>query len=149
MLGSRFSKRCNAKSYNVSRNLQHRQTLKLQRESLAAQNTITSYGAGYIVVNQQRVDKSVIVLPERIIFDWGAKSFDALRADHFAALLAMEREVVLIGTGDRLRFPSAEILRPLVEAGIGVEVMDVQAACRTYNILLSENRKVAAALLLG
>jgi len=59
------------------------------------------------------------------------------------------REIVLPGTGAQLRFPRPEILRPLLEAGVGVEVMDVQAACRTYNILVSEERKVAAALLLG
>jgi uncharacterized protein len=63
------------------------------------------------------------------------------------ALAGLDREIVLLGTGRLLRFPRPELLRPLVQAGVGVEVMDVQAACRTYNILASEERKVAAALL--
>jgi len=72
-----------------------------------------------------------------------------LSADHWAALLAQRPEIVLLGTGEQQRFPRPEILRPLTEAGIGVEVMTVQAACRTYNILVAEERRVAAALLLG
>ena len=74
---------------------------------------------------------------------------DALTADHLALLVGLGREIVLLGTGARLRFPHPEILKPLIQAGIGVEVMDVQAACRTYNILMAEERRIAAALLLG
>jgi uncharacterized protein len=101
-----------------------------------------------VTVNGQRIEKSVVVLPDRIIADWGATGFEALAPEHLAALAFLEREIVLLGTGAVLRFPRPEILRPLIEAGVGVEVMDVQAACRTYNILLAEERKVAAALLL-
>jgi len=122
--------------------------LKLHLERASHLNTFTGYGSGYVLVNGQRIEKSVVVLPERIIADWGATRFEALGAEHLAALAPLEREIILLGTGAQLRFPRPEILRPLLEAGIGVEVMDVQAACRTYNILLSEERKVAAALLL-
>ena len=123
--------------------------MKLHRETAAAQNTFTAYGEGYVMVNERRIEKSVVVLPGRIIADWEATSFEALAPQHLAALVGLGNEILLLGTGSRLRFPAAELLRPLVEAGIGVEVMDVRAACRTYNILLAEERKVAAALLLG
>ena len=123
--------------------------MKLHRETAAALNTFTAYGEGYVVVNDQRIEKSVVVLPERIIPDWPAASFEALTAEHLAALAKLGIEILLLGTGARLRFPRPELLRPLVEAGVGVEVMDVPAACRTYNILITEERRIAAALLLG
>jgi uncharacterized protein len=123
--------------------------LKLHREAASALNTFTAYGPGYVVVNEQRFERSVVVLPERIIVDWPASTFESLAAGHLAALAGLGSEILLLGTGARLRFPSPEILRPLRDAGIGVEVMDVPAACRTYNILLAEERRIAAALLLG
>ena len=123
--------------------------MKLHLEPATALYAITGYGEGYVMVNQQRFERSLVVLPERIIADWPATSFEALAPEHLAALADLDREVILIGTGARLRFPRPEIMQPLVKSGVGVEVMDVQAACRTYNILLAEERKVAAALLLG
>jgi uncharacterized protein len=122
--------------------------VKLHRESATSLNTFTGYGEGYVKVNDERFEKSVVVLPERVIADWAPASFDALTADHLALLVDLEREIILLGTGSRLRFPRPEILKPLIRAGIGVEVMDVQAACRTYNILMAEERKIAAALVL-
>lgn len=122
--------------------------MKLQLESATGLNAFTGYGEGYVVVNGQRIDKSVVVLPERILADWPARSFDGLAAEHLAILAELGREIVLLGTGSRLRFPRAEVIAPLVRAGIGIEVMDIQAACRTYNILMAEQRKVAAALLI-
>jgi uncharacterized protein len=107
----------------------------------------TGYGDGYVMVNGRRVERSVVVLPERILSDWPATRFDELAAEHFSMLAGFGLEIVLLGTGKRLRFPSPEVLRPLIRTGLGVEVMDIQAACRTYNILVSEARKVAAALL--
>ena len=139
--------RCGAKSYNVTGHLQHRQTLKLHLEAGSAQNTFTAYGEGYVMVSGKRFERSVVVLPERIVTDWPAGRFDELVPEHFAALADLGREIVLLGTGSRLRFPRPEIISPLIRAGIGVEVMDLQAACRTYNILVAEQRKVAAALL--
>ena len=108
----------------------------------------TGYGQGYVMVNGKRFEKSVVVLPERIVDDWPAENFAGLKAEHLAALAGLDREIILLGTGAKLRFPRPEIVAPLARAGIGVEVMDLQAACRTYNILLSEGRKVAAALLI-
>ena len=121
--------------------------MKLHLDSASALNTFTGYGEGYVMVNGRRIERSVVVLPERILSDWPATSFDALAAEHFSMLTDLGLEIVLLGTGKRLRFPSPEVLRPLIRTGLGVEVMDIQAACRTYNILVAEARKVAAALL--
>jgi uncharacterized protein len=123
--------------------------LKLHLESATAKNAITGYGEGYVMVNRQRFERSLVVLPERIISDWPATSFEALAPEHLAALAGLDLEIILLGTGARLRFPRPEIMQSLMRSGVGVEVMDVQAACRTYNILLAEERRVAAALLIG
>ena len=109
----------------------------------------TGYGEGYVEVNRERHERSLVVMPERLWTDWNATTFEALAASHLEALAALGREVILLGTGNLLRFPRPELMRSLIQAGIGVEVMDVPAACRTYNILVAEERKVAAALLLG
>jgi uncharacterized protein len=121
--------------------------LKLHLTGSGDLNLFTAYGDRYVVVNGRRIDTSVIVLPERIVETWGASRFDELAAAHMATLAGLGSEIVLLGTGKLLRFPRPELLRPLVQAGVGLEVMDVQAACRTYNILATESRKVAAALL--
>jgi uncharacterized protein len=121
--------------------------LKLHLTGSGHLNLFTAYGEGYVAVNGRRIGSSVIVLPDRVVEDWGATSFDALSEAQMAALAGLDREVVLLGTGGRLRFPKPELMRALVRARVGVEVMDVQAACRTYNILASEGRRVAAALL--
>jgi uncharacterized protein len=123
--------------------------LKLHLDPATAKNTITGYGEGYVMVNRQRFERSLVVLPERLLLDWPATSFEALAPEHLAVLAGLDREIILLGTGSRLRFPRPEIMQPLIRSGAGVEVMDVQAACRTYNILLAEERRVAAALLLG
>ncbi|MSQ69783.1 MAG: hypothetical protein EXR27_00660 [Betaproteobacteria bacterium] len=123
--------------------------MKLHLSATANQNTFTGYGDDHVMINARRYEKSLIVLPDRLLDDWAATDFDALAAEHWLPLLELSPEVVLLGTGNLLRFPRPVVLRPLIDAGIGVEVMDVRAACRTYNILMSENRKVAAGLLLG
>ncbi len=127
--------------------------MKLHAAPQTSINTFSGYGEDYVAVNGNRYTKSMVVLPERILDDWEARSLDTLTVAHLEALLALDREVILLGTGQRLRFPPAQVMRPAMArfsaAGVGLEVMDVQAACRTYNILVAEERKVAAALLLG
>ncbi len=123
--------------------------MRLHQAQVAGKNAFTGYGEGYVLINRERYERSVVVLPERLVTDWEATSFDALTAAHLETLLALEPEILLLGTGGKLRFPRAEIVAPLVRARVGYEVMDVQAACRTYNILMAEERRVAAALLLG
>jgi len=123
--------------------------MKLHLSQPAGKNAITGYGEDYVLVNRERHDKTVVVLPDRLVTDWTATSFEALTADQLSELLPLAPEILLLGTGATLRFPRIEILAPLIRAKLAYEVMDTQAACRTYNILMSEERKVAAALLLG
>jgi len=121
--------------------------VKIQLAGAPGRNTFTAYGDGYVMVNGARHETNLIVLPDRVL-PWRTAGFDALAVEDFAELAALDLEVVLLGTGARLRFPHPQVTRPLAAAGIGLEVMDMQAACRTYNILASEERRVAAALLL-
>jgi uncharacterized protein len=121
--------------------------LKFHLDPQSSLNAFTGYGAGYVQVNNTRYERNLVVLPESILDAWTATSFEALRAADFAPLAALGLEIVLLGTGDRIRFPRPELLRPLIDARVGVEVMDTRAACRTYNILMGEGRKVAAALI--
>jgi uncharacterized protein len=120
--------------------------VKLHASGPSASNTITGYGDDHVVVNGQRHDSSVIVLPDRVV-PWEAASFDALTPENFDFLKRLEVEIVLLGTGSRQRFPHPRLTGALTAGGVGVEVMDLKAACRTYNILVAEERKVAAALL--
>ena len=113
--------------------------MKLQPEKTVGLNIFTAYGEGYVSVNAVRHTANLIVLPERLITDW-------TKAD-FTQLAALDAEVILLATGNQLRFPAAELLQPLIQGQKGIEVMDIRAACRTYNVLVSENRRVAAALL--
>jgi uncharacterized protein len=112
-------------------------------------NLFTGYGDGYVSVNGVRYESSLLVLPERLINPWDVTAFDALGPSHFAFLAGLGVAVVLLGTGARGRFPPASLQRILLESGTGLETMDATAACRTYNILATEGRKVAAAILLA
>jgi len=96
----------------------------------------------------QRIDYSIILSP-RHMRSWSPSRLEEIELVHFEELLEWEPEVVLFGSGDRLRFPERELLAPLHRRGIGIEVMDTVAACRTFNILASEGRRVTAALLMA
>lgn len=122
--------------------------MKLSEDPSGKINLIRAYGEGEITVNETRLRANVIVTPERLIHDWAPADFAAWEAVHLAPLVEMSLEIVLLGTGSRQRFPDTSLLIPLYEAGVGVEIMATDAACRTYNILAAEDRRVAAALLL-
>jgi uncharacterized protein len=121
--------------------------VKLHASGPATYNTITGYGEDWVQVNNQRYRTSVIVMAETLLA-WPAESFALLTEEDFGKLAALAPEIVLLGTGPTQRFPHPRLTASLARAGIGVEVMDLKAACRTYNILAAEERKVAAALLL-
>jgi uncharacterized protein len=122
--------------------------VKLHATVVPSSNTFNAYGDGYVEVNAVRRDRSIIVLPDRPVIDWAVDRFDGLTEESFAIVAATDPELVVFGSGDALRFVHPRLLRPLSERGIGVETMDVRAACRTYNILMAEGRRVAAALLM-
>jgi uncharacterized protein len=123
--------------------------VKLNWEKDLGQNQITGYGEDYVKVNDREIRVSVVVLANRLVEPWPVATFGALEAAHFTELARLGVEVVLLGTGRQLCFPHPSLTRALLEAGIGLEVMDTPAACRTYNILMGEGRKVAAALILS
>jgi uncharacterized protein len=122
--------------------------LKIEREQSEGRNAFTGYGDGYVEVNRARHGESLVVSGDRLITEWPAHNVESLSADHIAAIVELKPEIVLLGTGSTLRFPEPALLAPLYKAGIGVEVMDTPAACRTYNILLGEGRNVVAALII-
>lgn len=109
---------------------------------------INAYAEDWIAVSGEKKHHSLVVSSQGRCSDWGCQSFAELSAEHFARLAADAPEVVIFGSGAKLRFVSPELLRGLIERGIGVETMDTAAACRTYNILAQEGRRVVAALLL-
>jgi uncharacterized protein len=122
--------------------------MRIQLETGGQANLIRTYETGRIVVNQDSFVRSLIVLPGQLITDWPPQNFEELALTHVESLVALQPELVIFGTGKRQRFPPGELLAPLITAGIGWEVMDTGAACRTYNILMGEGRNVAAALLM-
>ena len=121
--------------------------MKLQPDRFDVQ-AISGYGPGWVSVGTERIGHSVILGSRGERIDWQLATFEELSPAHFTRLAELAPEVVIFGSGDRIRFPHPALLRPLVERGIGLETMDTAAACRTYNILAQEGRHVAAALLL-
>ena len=111
-------------------------------------NVFTGHGPGYVRLGVVEYRGNLLVTPDRIVEGWAPGGFEQLTDSDFAALAALAPEVALLGTGAKLRFPQPRLTRVLVEAGIGLEVMDTPAACRTFNILAAEGRRVAAAILL-
>ena len=121
--------------------------MKLHADARTSLNTVTAYGPGFIEVNESRYAGHLLLTPEEPVQTWIAAGFDGLRPEDFEALLALRPEIVLLGTGRRQRFLHPRLTTALTRAGIGIEVMDTAAACRTYNILMSEGRRVLAAFL--
>jgi uncharacterized protein len=111
-------------------------------------NVFTGYGEDYVRLGVMVYRENIVVTPEQIVSGWCPAGFDALTDTDFAAVVALQPEIVLLGTGTKQRFPSPRLTRALVEARIGLDVMDTPAACRTFNILAAEERKVAAAIFL-
>jgi len=121
--------------------------LKLQSDPHSGANTITGYGDGYVEINQTPYAHAVLLSSDGAISAWPAQSFDSLEVSHFAQMVELKPELILIGTGSKQRFPKPELLKSLILANIGFEIMDSQAACRTYNILVGEGRQVLLALI--
>jgi uncharacterized protein len=121
--------------------------LKFHLSNTGTRNAFTGYGDGYVLVNGLRYEQSVVVVPDRPVEVWKLSALELLDEASITDLATLGAEILLVGTGRQLRFPDRRILRTFVGAGIGVEFMDTMAACRTYNILLGEDRAVAAALI--
>jgi uncharacterized protein len=122
--------------------------MKLHLDQGDTHYRINAYGPGAVTVNNEVLTRSCVLTATDLIRDWPPQSLDELQSVHWEAVLALEPEVVILGSGPRQRFPAAAVLSTLVDAGIGVEVMDTGAACRTFSVLAAEGRRVAAVLLL-
>jgi len=121
--------------------------MKLKLAQTENLNVFTGYGEGHVSVNGIRYDNNLIALPQRLIPEWTTASFESLDISDFELLASLEHEIILLGTGNTLRFPPPELTQPIIRARKGLEVMDIQAACRTYNLLISEGRQAIAALI--
>ena len=121
--------------------------MKLHPDKSSTQ-TITGYGDAWVAVDGERIDSSVIVGSGGQRLAWPCKGFSELGPAHFDQLAKLDTELVIFGSGKQLRFPRPAWLAPLMRRRIGFETMDTRAACRTYNILSAEGRKVVAALLI-
>ena len=121
--------------------------MKIQPDLISVQS-ISGYGPGWIGVGNEKISTSVVIGSRGERFDWACTRFEDLSVEHFAQLAAMDTELIIFGSGNRIRFPLTAWIRPLIDKQTGIETMDTQAACRTYNILAGEGRHVAVALLL-
>jgi uncharacterized protein len=124
--------------------------MKLHSDKLDIQS-VTGYGEGWIAVNGQRHTHSLVLTPQGTLHPWPCTRFELLEASHFDSLVEQSTEppeLIVFGSGTRLRFVPPALLRGLMARRIGIETMDTGAACRTYNILAGEGRRVVAALLL-
>ena len=111
-------------------------------------NVIAALGADWVRIGETEYRQNLIVTPDAVATGWAPSGFAALAGDDFAALLQYRPELVLLGTGATQRFPHPRLLQALTDARVGVEAMDTRAACRTFNILVAEDRRVVAALVL-
>ncbi len=112
------------------------------------QKLFTGHGEGYVSVNGKHYHQSLVVMAGEVRTDWTATDFASLTAAHFDYFLELKPEVLLFGTGAKQQFAHPNLYRELIQARISIEFMDTPAACRTYNILVAEDRKVVAAVLL-
>jgi uncharacterized protein len=123
--------------------------MKFTLEASSRVNLIRAYSAQEIRIGEHRLHASCIVTADTLISEWEPASFSELTVAHLEPILALKPEVVLLGTGPTQRFPPAAIRAALTARGVGLEVMDLGAACRTFNILVQEERQAAAALFLS
>jgi len=123
--------------------------MKMHLDDTARAHRITGYGAGYITVDDKRLTRSFIVTPDELITDWGPQNMATLDAAALEVVARLHPSIILLGSGDEQRFPPSSLLAPMLSRGIGVEVMTTAAACRTYNILIAEDRPVAAGLFIS
>ena len=121
--------------------------MKLQPDKSDVQ-TIAAYGSDWVGVNGEKITHSVLIGSRGQLIDWQCNGFDSLAEQHFTQLAGLGAELVIFGSGRKLRFPPPSWLRALMGQRVGLETMDTQAACRTYNILAGEGRHVIAALVL-
>jgi uncharacterized protein len=121
--------------------------MKFQPDVIQVQS-VTGYGPGWVAINGEQHTASVVLSSAGARYDWNCASFDELTEAHFTQLIELDPELVIFGSGVRIQFPKPQWLQALYVRRIGLETMDTQAACRTYNFLAGEGRRVVAVLML-
>jgi uncharacterized protein len=122
--------------------------MKFTRELPANIHLVRRYEPGTVHIGERVLHASCLFNAKELVADWTPKTVADLTAEHFATAFAWQPEIILLGTGVRQQFPPREIHAAILARGIGFEVMDTGAACRTYNVLVSEDRRAVAALIL-
>jgi uncharacterized protein len=122
--------------------------MKLHSQDNQQYQTVTGYDKDGVEINAKRYDYSVLVMPETPPRPWPVTRFEDLTEEHFALIEQDQPDVVILGTGERQRFVHPKLIKALSSRRAGVESMDSHAACRTYNILMGEGRKVTLALII-
>ena len=122
--------------------------MKFAQDSQDEGYVITAYDEGSVSINGKPFQQSFIITPAKLEENWAVTSIALLEQSHIEQILALKPELIIIGTGDKLIFPAVEIYSSIIQHGIGIDFMDTRAACRTYNILMSEDRDVVAGLIL-
>ncbi len=120
--------------------------MKFAEDHNSSRYKITGYDAEGVEINGKTFKESFILSPMEFISDWQPQDLSSLSVEHFAGLYEMKPEVIILGTGAKQVFPDREILKYLVQNRIGYEIMDTQAACRTFNIIMAEGRNVVAGM---
>ena len=121
-------------------------SMKLTQENTGDANRIRSYDTGSVTVNQTVLTRTLLLTPERMDEHWGPETAAELTEAHVDSMVAHDPELIIIGTGRVQHFPDRTLMARAIQAGVGIEVMTTEAACRTYNVLASEQRRVVAAL---
>ena len=129
--------------------MRYRNGMKLTDDSRAAIHLVRAYGPGEIRVGEQVIRSSCLLSADRLITDWRPQTLSELNIADLDAIFALDPEIVVLGSGTRQKFPEHALLAHVLSRGIGCEVMDTGAACRTYNVLVSEDRRAVAALFLS
>lgn len=124
-----------------------KKTMKFALDPLEHGYTIKAYEPGWIQINKEKHFHSLLLMPDRLLTDWPVNEADQLTKEHVLELVQYEPQLLLVGTGEQHKIIHPKIFASLMELGIGYEVMSTGAACRTYNVLLSEDRRVLAALI--
>ena len=122
--------------------------MKFAEDHNSANYKISAYDHDSIGINGLPHKQSLVLSPMEVLDGWTPSQYSDLEADHLDAIYAMKPEIIILGTGLKQVFPAAEILRRFAKEQIGYEIMDTQAACRTFNILMAEGRNVVAGLFL-
>jgi uncharacterized protein len=122
--------------------------MKFAQADIGGGHLILGYEPGRILIGDQAYTRGLIVSPGRIVAGWGPVRAEDLATEHFEALVALDPQVIIVGTGKCQVFPAPQVYLPALQRRLGVEIMDTGAACRTYNILMSEGRRVVAGLIM-